>query len=252
MSRADPGSSAPDADTVSMAAADRRVRRASLVAGVGLLLMAGLGVFGYFLVLGGLVTEGDATRTAADVLDAEGTFRAGVAALFAVAVLDVIVSWALYAVFEPASRELSRLAAWFRVAYAGVFVVAISHLVRALAVLTDAGYLAAFTAEQRHAQAMLAIDTFYAIWSAGLILFGVHLLLVGYLAYRAGYVPSVLGVLVAIAGLGYLADSVGPVLSPGYAIELGLFTFWGELALLVWLLVWGRRISVTATGTVRA
>jgi Domain of unknown function (DUF4386) len=38
--------------------------------------------------------------------------------------------------------------------------------------------------------------------------FGLHLFLIGYLAYRAGYVPRVLGFLLAISGLGYATDSL--------------------------------------------
>lgn len=69
-----------------------------------------------------------------------------------------------------------------------------------------------------------------------------HLLLLGYLAYRSGYVPKGVGILLVIAGLGYAADSVGPVLSSGYTVELVLFTFIGEVVLLFWLLIKGRCI----------
>ncbi|MFJ2239319.1 DUF4386 family protein [Streptomyces sp. NPDC087859] len=54
----------------------------------------------------------------------------------------------------------------------------------------------------------------YGIWNAGLIFFGIHLLL-GLLAFRSDYVPRVLGVLLALAGLGYLVDSLGTSLSSG-------------------------------------
>lgn len=219
------------------------VRRASLVAGIGLLAMAVLASFSEFVVLENLVTVGDATRTATDLSDAIGLFRAGIASLFLVAILDVVVAWALFTVFEPVSRRLSMLAAWLRVVYAGVLVVAIGQLVGVLRLLVGTDALAVFGTEQLHAQVLLGIDSFYAIRDVGFFLFGTHLLLLGYLAYRAGYVPTVLGILVAIAGLGYAIDSLGPVLSAGYTVELATFTFVGEVALLLWLLVRGRRVD---------
>jgi hypothetical protein len=62
----------------------------------------------------------------------------------------------------------------------------------------------------------------------GLILFGVHLLLIGHLAHRSGFMPKIFGVLLVIAGLGYLVDGFGAVLVQDYAISIGQFTFVGE------------------------
>jgi hypothetical protein len=75
----------------------------------------------------------------------------------------------------------------------------------------------------------------------GLILFGVHLLLIGHLAHRSGFMPKIFGVLLVIAGLGYLVDGFGAVLVQDYAISIGQFTFVGEVALIFWLLISARR-----------
>jgi len=104
--------------------------------------------------------------------------------LFVAPLLDVIVAWALYTVFTPVNRNRSLLAAWFRVVYAGMLMVAISHLVRALAVLEGPQSLAVSSPAQLNAQVLLELNTSEAIWSAGLVLFSFHLLLLGYLAYR--------------------------------------------------------------------
>jgi len=108
--------------------ASRSIRKAGLAAGLGILLMAVLAGFGNIIVVEGLVTPGDAARTADDIMAAEGTFRLAVVSLYLVVVLDIVVAWALMRVFSPVSRSLSRLAAWFRLAYSGVFMVAVSQL----------------------------------------------------------------------------------------------------------------------------
>ena len=224
-------------------AANWSIRTASITAGVALLLMSAIAIFGNVVVVDGLVTEGDATQTAADIMASVGTFRLGIASLIAVIALDVVVAWALYRVFSPVSNSLSMLAMAFRLVYSGVFMVAIGHLLGAARLLSNDGYLAAFGADQVNAQAMLEITAFNDIWYVGQFLFGLHLLLIGYLAYRSGYVPRVLGALIAISGLGYTTDSLGAVLSQGSWTDITTFTFIGEFLLALWLLIRARRIA---------
>jgi len=107
---------------------DRSSRTASLVAGVALLAMAILTPYAHFVVLNGLVTPGDAAGTVESIAGSEGTFRLGVVSLAVVAVLDVVVAAALFHLFAPVNRVASMFAAWLRLAYAAVFMVAIGYL----------------------------------------------------------------------------------------------------------------------------
>jgi hypothetical protein len=207
----------------------RSMRTASLTAGLALALMAVLAAFGVFGAVGALITPGDAAKTAQDISESQALFRQGIASLILVAVLDIVVASALYTLFAPVNRSVSLLAAGFRIAYAAVYLVAIIQLVVALGLLRDPD------------QAMRAIDAYNTIWLVGLILFGVHLLLIGYLAYRSGFMARVFGILLVVAGLGYLADGFVAVLVPGPSISIGQFTFAGEVALIFWLLIVGRR-----------
>ena len=219
---------------------------ACLTAGIGILLIVPLAVVGYLVAVQGLMTPGDAEKTASDILASEGVFRLGIACLFVNIVLDVVVAWALFRVFSPVSSAISMLAAWCRIVFAGVFLVAIGELFGVLRLLGNDGYLSVLSADQLQAQALLRINTFTDIWDAGFVLFGVHLVLLGYLAYRSGFVPRIIGVLLVIAGLGYLTDSLGGVLIQGYTADVGAFTFLGELLLGLWLLIRARHIAASA------
>ena len=233
----------------STARAKPTLRTPALVAGVGILLISILAGLANFGVIEGLVTTGDATQTAHDLLASEGLVRLAVAAFVLVALLDVVVAWGLYAFFTPVRREVSLLAAWLRLAYAAVFAVAVSQLTGALHLLRTPDYLHTFTPDQLHTHALLKIADFHDIWTVSLVLFGTHLLLIGYLIYRSGFAPKLLGVLVAIAGAGYLTDSFGALLFPDYAISVSAVTFVGEFLLMVWLLVKGRTIPSTSQRT---
>ena len=142
-----------------------------------------------------------------------------------VALLDVVVAWGLYIVLMPANKNLSALAAWLRVIYAGIFIFAISKLFVAMQVITADGV-----------QAMSFLKAFQNIFDKGLILFGFHLLVLGYLAFKSGYVPKWLGTFLVLAGLGYIVDGFGKMFSPAYNLSISQFTFIGEVLLIFWLL----------------
>lgn len=222
---------------------NRSIRNAGLTAGIGLLLMSALATFGYFIAVKGLVTPGDAERTASDIRGSDGLFRLGIGSLYLVIVLDVVVAWALYRVFRPVNTAISLLAGSLRMIFAGVFMVAISQLATVIRLLGDDRYLAVYSPEQLHAQVLLAINAFNDVWHAGLLLFGFHLLIIGYLAFRSGFVPRVLGVLLAIDGLSYVVDTFGNVLSHGQWTDTATFTFIGEFLLAPWLVIRSRRLT---------
>jgi hypothetical protein len=222
------------------------MRDASLTAGVAILLMSVVAVFGNVVVVDGLVTQGDAERTATDILASQGLFRLGIASLILVVALDVVVAWALYRVFAPVNASLSMLAAAMRLVYSAVFMVAIAQLVGVTRLLSDDGSRAVLGTDQVHAQAMLGITAFNDIWYVGQFIFGAHLLLIGYLAYRSGYIPRVLGALLVIAGTGYAIDSLGAVLTQGSWTDVSSFTFLGEFLLAIWLVIRARRIAAQA------
>jgi Domain of unknown function (DUF4386) len=214
------------------------LRRAAIVAGLGLLVMSALGLAS-FLTFERLVVDGDATSTARNIVEHELRFRMLIGGFLIAAVLDVVVAWALYEFFRPLNRRLALLAAWLRVAYAAVFAAALSNLLVAARLLTDADSLGAFGARQLRAQAMTSVSEFEGAWDLALAVFGLHLLVLGYLALTSRPVPGLVGVLVMVAGLGYLVDSFGVLLSTGYDANVAGFTFAGEVLLMGWLLFLG-------------
>jgi hypothetical protein len=207
-------------------------RTASLVSGVGLALMAALMIAGYFGGIVPLITPGDAARTAADISSSPSLFLGGVACIFVVTLLDIVVAAAWYALFKPVNRRLSAVAAWIRIIYTGLFIVAAGHLVSAFTLLGEPDL------------SLKAIEQFNSMWLISLGLFGFHLLLISYLALRSGFMARIFGVLLAVAGLGYIADAVGTVLSADLPITFGSFGFVGEVAIIFWLLIRGRRLRV--------
>jgi hypothetical protein len=217
-------------------------RIAGRIAGWGILALALIAAFSEFYVRQRLVVPGDATATAANITANELLMRLGILGFVVVIILDVVVAVALHALFKPVNSSVSGLMALSRIVFATIFAVAVANLITALHLVSAASYLAALPADQLHAQMMLSLNAFSSTWSVGLAFFGIHLSLAGYLAYRSGYMPKALGIILVIAGLGYAADSFIGFVVPDYEAIAALFTFVGEVALFLWLLIRSAKI----------
>ena len=147
--------------------------------------------------------------------------------------LDVVVAWALYKFFKRVSIKLSLVSAWLRGVYCIWLAIAILQLQHTMqyADVADA------------AGAMHSLDSFLDIWSQGLIVFGVHLLLIGIIACRTGAMPKLVAGLAFFAGMAYIGTNMLQQLWGGYmqykaSVEaiLSLPMALGELLLAVWLI----------------
>ena len=221
----------------------RSVRRSAQIAGLGILVIAALSVFANFIVVENLVTPGDATTTASDVLASKALFQWGIAGWCLIAILDVVVAWALFRALRPVDRRLAIVASWSRAVYGGVLVVATTQLLQGLLLLNDSTP----SSTSVEAQALNKFESFADIWNLGLVLFGIHLLVAGYLVHRSGYIPKFVGAVVAGAGFGYLFDAALRVVIDDPSFSLSVITGLGEFVLCVWLVSRGHRISVPVT-----
>jgi hypothetical protein len=202
-----------------------------------------------------LVAPGDAATTAANVAASETLFRWGLAGEAAVVLIEIALAGVLYTLLRPVSRTLSMAAALAR-AGEGV-VMAAGNLVTGimtLVMVSGAGYLTAFSLEQRDALALAYQDANGQVVLVWGLFFGLHLVLLGWLVWRSGFLPRLIGLLLLLAGVGYLAQSFGVLVAPGLAGPLDVVVLVlavpGELAIAVWLLVrgidadaWARRAA---------
>ena len=219
------------------------MRQAALIAGFGLLIMSGAAPFAEFAVFPKLVIPGNIEQTAQNIAAHRGLFLAGIFGYLTTFICDVLVAWALYVLLVPVNKSVSLLTAWFRLIYTVIALFALLKLVTVFRLLNTSDYLTVFGPDQLHAQVKLLLDSFRSDWSMGLVLFGIHLGLLGYLVYRSGYIPGIIGILLAIDGLGWLIDSLRPYLYPNVHLRFLFITFFGELILMAWLLIRGWKIQ---------
>lgn len=223
-------------------------RQAAVVAGLAYAGLNVLALFANFFVLSRLTVGDDAAATVRGIAGSEVLFRTGIAAFVVVLVADVVVAWGLYVFFQRTSRELSLFAAWLRLVYAAIAAAALLNLVVAVRLAVGTGSVTALEPGQRDAQVMLSLDAYNYGWRIGLVLFGVHLLLLGFVMLKSDYAPRLLGTLVAAAGLGYVVTMLAGVLLPNFEdlkslflLVLAVVAVPAEFGLAIWLLWRGGR-----------
>lgn len=212
--------------------ADISLRKAAIIAGIGYLMsFVGAIIAGPFI---------DNLNILA------GTFS------FLIAILgDMVRAWALYVFFKQVNKSLALLSAWFMLVHDAIFGAALINLVFGSVLLSGADFLTVFGVDQLDALRLLFVDGFNFGFQIGLFFFSFHLGILGYLVYKSGAIPKILGVLLFAASLGYLINSAGKILLPNYPelIEMILMApnFIGELAIIVWLVVRGGKHPNQAT-----
>jgi hypothetical protein len=192
--------------------------RAARVLGALLFVMAVTAGFAELRVRSALVVHGDAAQTAARILAARGLFCAGFVGYLIAFLLDIPVALLFFVLLKPSAKAPAAVAAALRFFYA------------ALAIANLRTYL-----DER-------LDAYDHGFKVALVLFGIHLLLLGVLLFRSGLVPKVFGGLIVLAGGAYLADSLSLFLNPSFHAVVAPYlavpaSF--EILLAAWLLIRG-------------
>jgi hypothetical protein len=139
---------------------------------------------------------------------------------------DTGVALIFYVVLKPVSMRLSVLAAFFRLIFVAVMAVNSLNYFGVLDLCNGARSATAFNKG----------------YGVALVPFGVHCALIGYLIFKSIFLPRILGVLMALAGLGYLIflwPPLGRHLFFPYIVIPGVA---GEGALTLWLLIMGLNV----------
>jgi len=213
---------------------------------VGLAYLLNPVSYAEFAVYPRLIIPGHIEQTVANIGAHPGLFVMALFFYFINFVEDIIIAWALYYLLAPVSRAVSALASLFQLVYAAIAFVGMFNLASVYRMLTQPEYLQVFGAGPLHAQVDLLIHTFRTYYSLALVLFGIHLILIGVLIVRSRYIPWWLGAVLLIDGAGWIVTELQPYLYPNVNVDFLFVTFFGELLFMLWLLIMGWRIKEPA------
>jgi hypothetical protein len=183
------------------------------------------------------IVSGDAAATAHNIMASESLFRLGIVGLLFNATASIFLVLALYQLLKVVNKNLASLMVIFALVPVPIAMLNELNNLAVLQLLSGADYLNVFTTEQLQALAYF----FVRLHSQGLniaqIFWGLWLFPMGYLVFKSGFLPRILGVLLMIGCFGYVIQSFAAFL--GYNLNIIFYTSWGELLFLLWLLIKG-------------
>ncbi len=223
----------------------KTIKQQARAAGLLYFLVLLIAPIGLVYVPGKLYVRGDPTATADHLRSFVWLFRIGISTELLHEVIWVFVVLALYRLFKPVHETYARqMLILGAVVSVPIVFICVLNEIAALLLVSGTDYMGVFNKQQLDALAYL----FYRLHGQGInlasIFWGIWLFPFGLLVIRSGFIPRLLGMLLIIAGLGYVASSSTTLLLPQYqdlvdsvASKLEI----GELPIILWLLIWGAR-----------
>ena len=211
-----------------------RDKKLFLLTGASLVLMAIIAGLGYGYAFGSFYIPESGEETYQRLHRSPGLLYSTIACFIVIVLLDVIVSVDFLAIFKKMQEFLAMLVFSLRLIYSAMLGAAISYLLSAASHFQQGSNYSA--------ELLRDIVIFLSSWNLALIVFGLHLVLLGWLICRSAMIPIFIGYITCIAGVCYLVksglDSFIPNLSYGTIIELvlGLSMAMGELVLAAWMI----------------
>ena len=226
--------------------------RLARLAGVLYLIITVAAIIAHMYMPEQLIVAGDAVTTVSNIRASDGLFRAAIGSEFIVLLSEVILSIILFALLKRVNRTISLLAMVSRLVMTTIHGLNLLNYYFVLILLGGADYLTAFDPNQIQSLVMFFLDAHSYGFSIGIAFLIIHVFALAYLIFQSGYFPRVIGILFALAGLGYLVDSVGLLLLPTYETTPALAAMViaiAELAFPIWLLVKGVNMTIWKTRT---
>jgi hypothetical protein len=233
------------------------LRTVARIAGLLYLIVAVAGGFAQ-IVRTIVLDSGDAAATAANVLDREWLYRLGFSSDVVAFSAEVVLALVVFVLLRSVNASLALLAAFLRLAQAATLGINLLNQFMVLLLLSGEDYLNVFDGAQLQALAQLFLEAHAIGYFIGLVFFGLHNIVLGYLVIKSGFLPKVLGILLmVVVSTGYTVDSFGNFLFEGYPSILSVIVIAPaalvEFAFIIWLLVKGvstdRALDAPATAS---
>lgn len=225
------------------------IQKTARMAGLLYLLIAICAPVSMMYIPSKLIVSGDAAATVNNILASELLFHSGIVGDSVVFLSEIVLTVLLYVLLKPISKTLALVAAFARLAMAVIQGINLLNYSFVLLLLSGAHYLSVFKTDQLQALVLLFLDAHKSVEVIWGIFFGLHLLALGFLVFKSGYFPKIIGTLLVIGSFGYLMDGYRYFLFPSNqaistitSVLLGISVA-GELPFFLWLLLKGINVQ---------
>lgn len=204
-----------------------------------------LGMSTELFIRPGMLVPGDAAATARNIAASEALFRLSLVSDLLRQVLLIALPLVLYQLLKPVNETIAALMVIFALVSVPISMLNEFNHFAVLLLSSNADYLTAFKTDQLNALVMFFLELrTYGTYIPQLL--SIWVLLLGYLVFKSGFLPRILGILLMLGGLCYTASAVLFFLFPNFDATLfGLFAFIGESLFYLWLLINGAKINTS-------
>jgi len=202
-------------------------------------------VFGFMYAPRVFFVNGDAAATAQRISEGELTYRVTVLASLVGEILFIFVVLNLYHLFRNVDRKMARLMVALVCVGVAAEIVNIANRLAPLDFLSGYGFMSVFNRAQLEALALSFLYLGNNLGQLITVFWGLWLIPFGLLTIKSGFFPRILGVLLMIAGVGYIVTWFSFLVFPA---QLGVITrfmmplYFGEVPIVIWLLVMGAKV----------
>ena len=212
-----------------------------------------LGMSTELFIRPGMIVPGDATATVKNIAASEALFRLSIVSDLVRQALLMLLPLILYRLLKPVNKTIASLMVIFALISVPISLLNELNHFAVLLLSSSSSYLPAFKANQLNALVTFFLEMRkYGTFISQIFSFWV--LLLGYLVFKSGYLPRILGILLMIGGLSYTVLAVLFFLLPTIdATIFGLLPFIAESLFYLWLMIkdvnvkeWKKRALVTA------
>ncbi len=208
-----------------------------------MILMTIAAVVSTDLTIENLIVPNNPKTTFENILNNPTAIRIGVFGWVVVLLCDIVIALGLYVFFKPVNGSISLATGWIRLVYTAILGAALGNLIQLTLLHSPVLDETGLPLDYFITETWLYLQGFYAVWSMGLIVFGIHIILLGFLSLKSSYIPNWLGVLLTIGGFGYLLVHMGKLLPSDYQNYIQILEWifilpmLSEVVLGLWLLI---------------
>lgn len=191
-----------------------------------------------------LIVFGDAITTANNILSFEWLFRIGFMCDIIAGILFLLAVWALYVLLKPVGQNIALLFLLLNLGGVAVQCINMLNLFAAGLLLNGADFLKVFQPEQLNALAMFFLNLHKNGFMIAQVFFGAWLFPLGFLVFKSGYLPKILGIILMVECFAWLMYPIQFFLFPSWTVVTYISSavgFVGEFSLALWLMIMGAK-----------
>tara|TARA_R110002167_G_scaffold128570_9_gene310928 strand:+ start:4613 stop:5305 length:693 start_codon:yes stop_codon:yes gene_type:complete len=205
------------------------------------------GIIGLAYIPSQLINRDSTSDTVANLTHSEMLFKLGILSEIICFISFLFLALSLYNLLKEVNKNVAKLMVVFIIISVSMSFVNILNKFSVLTLLHQAEYMKDMSPDYIASQIMLYLD-FYANGNKLVAIFwGLWLFPFGYLVYKSGFLPKILGIFLMLGCFGYLVEFVGPFLFSSYrdyevlGTIIGIPSPIGEFGICLWLLIMGTK-----------